>query len=790
MSIAPLVCVLLGLSSKVALPPGALVRYGDPFAVPNGSPVSLSADGRYLAVSQIGLIVDTKTGRRFLVPCEENESVAGCSFAGEGTLLVWGAPHVRLFNLDSGECTFSLQVASRSNLTPMSVSTSADGRTFAIVWGQGNAFLAQVTVHRADGPADGIELPIKSYTAAMSPDGRLVATVESTAREVSLFDATDAKLRRTYSPPAVALNSWGPVYFARDSRSVYAHFNGRLSRYSFGGDAEVQTSESDVVVPSVAMGLEGTLSAGLVSGQIATWNASTLKLVRSRTVPSLPGRRPGAVLAISADGNTLTARASGGPIEIWDLTTRRLRHQVPSQWPTGAVALTGDAALLYAYRQNDGMAYEYGRFDGKLRASEPSNWGQFTMGRVRGEKYFPDWSDGAKTAIRDAKTNAIVEEIPASPTGQAMPDFRGDRCFASVGHQVIVRDLGTRQPLYTIADTAGCPLGFPHVTRDNRSIVVARGGVPNAAAPNSKAGTIAVYELATRTLRREIAPAFRMLNNYVIGSDRSGNTIAVNGFPGALVIDLQFGKSIFADAAGTIAAISGDGRWLVLTSNELVDLRSIDLARIRFPCEPELSAAAFAPDSRQVLTGYTDGTALLWDVAALERRFDRPKAPQSRQEFWELLGSPDAAKAEIAFQYWTSNPTEAVLWARTRLAPAEPIDPDEIAKWIDNLDSPQFELRQAASRELSGSAERAAPTLRATVRKTASVERRQRAEDLLGQLENRVKSPERLKAIRGVELMERLGTPEAFAVLKWLATGAEDANLTADAKSAIGRLSP
>jgi len=49
-------------------------------------------------------------------------------------------------------------------------------------------------------------------------------------------------------------------------------------------------------------------------------------------------------------------------------------------------------------------------------------------------------------------------------------------------------------------------------------------------------------------------------------------------------------------------------------------------------------------------------------------------------------------------------------------------------------------------------------------------------------------SPENLRTVRAVEVLERAGTAEARAVLKKLASGASGAVITVEARAALARL--
>ena len=59
---------------------------------------------------------------------------------------------------------------------------------------------------------------------------------------------------------------------------------------------------------------------------------------------------------------------------------------------------------------------------------------------------------------------------------------------------------------------------------------------------------------------------------------------------------------------------------------------------------------------------------------------------------------------------------------------------------------------------------------------------------LLDRLERGPLSPETLRALRAVEVLERLGTPEAKRCLEGLAKGVPAAPQTREARAALGRL--
>jgi hypothetical protein len=78
--------------------------------------------------------------------------------------------------------------------------------------------------------------------------------------------------------------------------------------------------------------------------------------------------------------------------------------------------------------------------------------------------------------------------------------------------------------------------------------------------------------------------------------------------------------------------------------------------------------------------------------------------------------------------------------------------------------------------------------LRAALKSSPSAEARKRIEALVARLEAQRVPPDQLRAVRAVEVLEWVGTPQAREILTGLAKGAPGAPLTADAGAALARL--
>ncbi|HVS36136.1 MAG TPA: HEAT repeat domain-containing protein, partial [Gemmataceae bacterium] len=78
------------------------------------------------------------------------------------------------------------------------------------------------------------------------------------------------------------------------------------------------------------------------------------------------------------------------------------------------------------------------------------------------------------------------------------------------------------------------------------------------------------------------------------------------------------------------------------------------------------------------------------------------------------------------------------------------------------------------------------PVLRKALENNPSEEVRSRIEKLLKQIDDWiVTDPDMLRALRAIWVLERIGTPEARAVLQDLAKGAPEVRQTQEAKAAL-----
>jgi len=220
--------------------------------------------------------------------------------------------------------------------------------------------------------------------------------------------------------------------------------------------------------------------------------------------------------------------------------------------------------------------------------------------------------------------------------------------------------------------------------------------------------------------------------------------------------------------------------WSATTGKELLRHDS---------CQAQPTSTAFAPDGKSLAVGYADSTILVWDLACDNAAAGSSHDPTTRDldAWWADLASTDASKAYSAIWMLVATPHQSVPYLRSHVAPAAALPQEKLRALINDLDHAKFSQRESAARDLADLEERAFPALEEALRANPSPEKRKRIESLLA-AQRIVRSPDRLRELRAVEVLEHIGTPEAKAVVETITRGASESRLTQDAKATLERM--
>jgi hypothetical protein len=200
---------------------------------------------------------------------------------------------------------------------------------------------------------------------------------------------------------------------------------------------------------------------------------------------------------------------------------------------------------------------------------------------------------------------------------------------------------------------------------------------------------------------------------------------------------------------------------------------------------------ALSADEKSLASCSVDTRLLHWDLSGLGRPSVRPARLSDKQLQAHVaeLASSDAGAAYRAVCALAGDPENSLPVLQKRLTASRPRGPGEaaIARMIRDLDSSEYAVREKASADLAKVGSPAVPALKRAVVNPASLEVRRRVERLLVRLDPAELPADELVALRGVQALEYMGTPEARRLLEQLARTAAG-RLTEEASQAVERL--
>ncbi|HUU21756.1 MAG TPA: WD40 repeat domain-containing protein, partial [Phycisphaerae bacterium] len=203
-----------------------------------------------------------------------------------------------------------------------------------------------------------------------------------------------------------------------------------------------------------------------------------------------------------------------------------------------------------------------------------------------------------------------------------------------------------------------------------------------------------------------------------------------------------------------------------------------------------IQSIAFSADGNRLATASADTTALVWDLRKLLPPAKTVELNEKElQQLWDDLASRSAADAWRAAGRLIAAGDRAADFLKGRLKPAQPIDPVRLGRLLAELDDTQYATREKAQKELRTIGRDALPAMREALRKTQSLEVRSRLRMLVDELDTFTNNtPEEMRRIRALSVLERIGSRRAAAVLERLSEGAPGADLTRRAAAALRRV--
>jgi WD40 repeat protein len=614
---------------------------------------------------------------------------------------------------------------------------------------------------------------------AFSPDGATLAG--GCDGRLRLFEVATGKELKAFPKIGNGIHS---VAFAPDGQTV-AVAGDNVHLY------DPATGKERLRIERRALGLafsrDGSVLTGAVRGAIYRWDAASGRQLNPATAQDSAVEQ----ILVSADGRSLFTTDQDGNLHVWDTAGGKPPRRIAGGVERGVVASSDRQFLAWA----DG--------DRRIRLYDAAA-GRF-IDRV------PLFGETAVAFLPDAKTLLTLGGEPATvrlwdaETGKARGSFPvatkldAKRRVAPAeerGLSVRLWDVTTGKarhelneplPVPAVPDEAGFGkierLGFYVPFHTTRRAALSPDGKTLAIGPDW------AEAFGNRDLRppdgRAFSPDGRLFVDWAenpFGRSRMDHVYVWHA-EGRAVATLTAGprngasSAAFAPDGRTLATASADGvvrLWETATWTVRTEFRGH---------RDRVTAVAFGPDGR-LFTGGLDTVVLGWDVRPLVKGAARGTLANA----WEALSESDAKTGFQAQGRFLAEPGQAVEWFAARVAPAAVPDPARVKALIADLNHDNFATRARATAKLKELWPETEAALRKVAAKSSTLESRRRAEGILREMEKAITPPGTLRALRAAEVLEWVATPQARALLRELARGAPDAQLTREAAAACRRL--
>jgi WD40 repeat protein len=657
---------------------------------------------------------------------------------------------------------------------------------------------------------------------AFAPDGKMIATGDSLGRAPNDFTAApDSTITlwdaHTYKPLRNFAAHHGWIYslsFSHDGKSLASAspYDVCVWRAADGHKLAKLESASGVVAFSPTANV-------LVTGRHVTfWDAQTHEKKRELDEEVSYGRG----VAFSPDGKWLAVGNKDGLMRLWNAATgKETAEPAAHQGLVRSLDFSPDGNLLASTSGHDGTLRLWGTASGvqlrkmTLRGADRKGYEDSDLKSVR---FSPDGktlavsTSGGKVKIIDVAEGALLREL--AHDGSYINEVAwapNGKYLASAGwHESAFRvwDAATGNLLHRIVPGGGPGRGDSEIhavafSPDSKLLAT---GSSSRDSPGGKASeTIYLWDVATGQEELRFRPggypvihlAFTGDGNSLVSSTclSDGSTVEVwtvakgkrvHEFPAAA----DGGNNSWRGSAPI--ALTQDGKLLATSApGHIVVVRDVttgqEIRRLSGHKGP-ITALAFSPDGQTLASGSQDTTILLWSLAAADKKPAQTDGAKELEQCWNSLTDQDPGSSYPAMWTMAKSRDAAVAFLKKRVQPAPQRDPMRIAQLVEKLGAGPAEQRDAARTELRLFGQTAEPALYAALRGKVPLPVRVQVEKLLATIAEHPIAPEELQRLRGVQVLEMIGTSEAIGLLEDLASGDVTAPLTRDANAALKRV--
>ena len=589
-----------------------------------------------------------------------------------------------------------------------------------------------------------------------TPDGKYVLARSGSPESPPIWwDAETGKIvsAKTGSPgSARSLIEYGPVprlpIFSANGRTMITVREAQMVRVMDTGTGEMRKEIANID-GILGLAADGRTLIGWAPGGIPQcWNTETGKALW----PEIPDRsHAGNVSRVefSPNGRLLVSVGADGEARIWDVDTRTVLSK-HSTAPGGPVLFSSDGRFLFLCSASDIIQWDVVNHQ-SVRRLKVMGWAiEQTKGFVglalsRDQISLTALADLEKEEwLLSAWTIASGEQVV-----QKKLDLAGNRLALWPGEAILsqkgeVCDARNAKVLFAIQsprdDMANRWCG--------RTVVAQSGAMAVCAAEPAKPGA--------------------ELNPWPPPMEQPAPSV-----PPLCVIDTEIGRvvqTIQTEKTG-VFELSPNGRWLAMIEPHGFGIWETSSGRhVQSFAQTGVRSLAFNPNNHTIATGLANGTVIIWDLTPVGFHAKSEMTSEELQETWTHLTGADCARALEAIWLLTAAKSDAVAFLATQLKSITPVSDEHLQKLISDLDSSRYAVREAALRELAGLGDRALPAVRKAKRGSLSQEAQWRVDRLLNRRFIPLSS-QTVQFLRAVEVLERIGSPEARQELTKLSAG-------------------